>query len=599
MMFTSQGKWARRKDVAGLLQRNVAGENAIWTSAARCACAAILAMMLFCPAETAYGQQHGAAESAATASTTPPPMGWGSWNSFSNTIDSQIVMAQAKAMATSGMRDAGYRYVLLDEGWWRGERDKNGDIAVDPHQWPAIQPGEKDGDIRNIVRYIHSLGLKAAIYTDAGPFGCGTDYPDIGPSLPNTGSLGHYDQDFLDFARWGFDYVKVDWCGGEKMHLDPAFQYGQIARAIARAVAITHHPLYFSLCEWGRQSPWTWAPGIGGLPSDMWRSGGDIIPPILLDATDAKHMSRVVTLKNVFVSFDAGMHPEAQHTGYYNDLDMMVIGMRGMSDVYDRVHMGLWAISSAPLIVGSDLTRLNAAQIAVLTNREVLAVDQDALGLQAVMVSEPAPGLQVWAKPLAGHGRRAVLLLNRTDAAQSLSVHWASLGLDPAAATAVRDLWSHKALGAGTAEFETTVPAQDALLLSVFGADAKTAVYKPSPAAPSNGLEQGAGRECSAAPDGGRFVDFADIKTGANATYLRIHYFNRSNAARMVQMRVNHQSTTVVQLPPEAAHGSAESAVSVEVNFDSSDNRNAIEFRIPCSASDLAISSIEVSPWSK
>jgi hypothetical protein len=591
MMFTSLEKCAARKDGPGLSRK-----NAVWKRAAQFACVAILAIMPFCAAQTAYSQQHGAAQSAATASIAPPPMGWGSWNSFSNTIDSQIAMAQAKAMATSGMRAAGYRYVLLDEGWWRGARDKNGEIIVDPHQWPAIQPGEKDGDIRNIVRYIHSLGLKAAIYTDAGPFGCGTEYPDIGPSLPNTGSLGHYDQDFLDFARWGFDYVKVDWCGGEKLHLDPAFQYGQIARAIARAVAITHHPLYFSLCEWGRQSPWTWAPGLGGLPSDIWRSGGDIIAPILLDATDAKHMSRVVTLKNVFASFDNGIHPEAQHTGYYNDLDMMVIGMRGMSDVYDRVHMGLWAISSAPLIVGADLTRLNAAQIAVLTNREVLAVDQDALGLQAVMVSEPSPGLQVWAKPLAGHGRRAVLLLNRTDAAQSLAVNWASLGLDPAAATTVRDLWTHKALGASTAKFEATVPAQDALLLGVSGADAESAVYKPSP---SNALEQGNALGCSAASEGDRFVSFAAIQAAANPTYLRIRYSNRGNAARMVEMRVNHQSTTLVQLPPGAAHGSAQSAVSVEVNFDGNDNRNAIEFRIPCSASDLAITSIEVSPWSK
>ena len=249
----------------------------------------------------------------------------------------------------------------------------------------------------NIVRFIHSLGLKAGIYTDAGKDGCSM-YPDLGPKYFNTGSEGHYEQDFLQFARWGFDYVKVDWCGGDKENLDPAVQYAEIARAIARAEKITGHRLYFSLCEWGKQSPWTWAPHVGGAPADIWRTSGDIVDPIVAGQA---HADRKAGFDKMLGNFDQGIHPEAQHTGFYNDPDMMVIGMPGFSDAQNRVHMSLWAISGAPLLVGADLAKLSPETLAMLTNKAVLAVDQDALGLQAVKVAEPDKGVQVWSKPLA------------------------------------------------------------------------------------------------------------------------------------------------------------------------------------------------------
>ena len=169
-------------------------------------------------------------------------------------------------------------------------------------------------------------------------------YPDSGPKYMNTGSEGHYEQDFLQFSKWGFDYVKVDWCGGAKEKRSGAVQYAQVARAIQRAENMTGRPLFFSICEWGSQNPWFWAPGVAGIESTIWRTGGDIIPPVVESLQDPEHAKRVITLKNVLDSFEAGMHPEAQHTGYYNDLDMMVMGMRGMTDGMDRIHMGLWAI---------------------------------------------------------------------------------------------------------------------------------------------------------------------------------------------------------------------------------------------------------------
>ena len=191
-------------------------------------------------------------------------MGWSSWNSFSNTVDSQIVMDQARAMASNGMHKAGYQYINIDEGWWLGRRNADGSFVIDEKAWPAIAEGEKPGDMANIVRFIHKLGLKAGIYTDAGKDGCSL-YPDVGRMYFNTGSEGHYEQDFLQFARWGFDYVKVDWCGGDRENLDPAVQYAQIAHAIARAEKITGHRFTSPSANGASNSPWTWAPHVGGV----------------------------------------------------------------------------------------------------------------------------------------------------------------------------------------------------------------------------------------------------------------------------------------------------------------------------------------------
>ena len=414
------------------------------------------------------------AESAAKLiPVTAPPMGWSSWNSFSNTVDSQIIMDQAKAMVSNGMAQAGYQYVNIDEGWWLGERDAEGNIVVDAKAWPALAPGERAADMANIVRYIHGLGLKAGIYTDAGAEGCFL-YPDLGPVYPHVGSEGYYEQDYLQFAKWGFDYVKVDWCGGDKEKLDPAVQYAEIARAIAKAEAVTGHRLYFSLCDWGNNSPWTWAPNVGGVPADIWRTSGDIVAPIV---AHHKHSGRLASFLSVLSNFDEGIHPEAQHTGFYNDPDMMVVGMPGLTDAQNRVHMSLWAISAAPLLVGADLTTLSAATLATLTNPDVLAVDQDSLGLQGVKVASYGDGLEVWSKALSTPGERALLLLNRTGDAASITVHWSDLGLDESSSATVKDLWARKDLGSFNSSYSTTVEPDDAVMVVVRGSEGKLTTY--------------------------------------------------------------------------------------------------------------------------
>ena len=458
----------------------------------------------------------------ATACYSGAPMGWNSWNSFANIVNSQIIQQQAKALAANGMKQAGYEYVVIDEGWWLGERDAAGNIVVNPKQWPAIRPGQKDGDMANIAAYIHSLGLKAGIYTDAGRDGCSM-YPDSGPKYTNTGSEGHYEQDFLQFSRWGFDYVKVDWCGGAKEKRSGAVQYAQVARAIERAEKITGRKLFLSICEWGSQNPWFWAPGVGGIQTAVWRTGGDIIPPVVESLHDPEHAKRVISLKNVLESFDAGIHPQAQHTGYYNDLDMMVMGMRGMTDAMDRIHMGLWAMASAPLMVGSDLARLTPATLSLLTNREALAIHNDPYGLQPIKIAEPTPGVQVWAKPMAVAGRRAVAILNRTDSPAPVKIDWGKLGLE-GAPRSLREVWKGRDLAASGAVF--SVPAHDLLLLSVEGEDKKPAEY------PAN--QSG----------------ITGIEAARGPTFARLEYANPSGTVRVVRVKSTSGLSTALALPP-------------------------------------------------
>jgi Alpha galactosidase A/Alpha galactosidase C-terminal beta sandwich domain len=492
---------------------------------------AALAAMMLC----ARGHA-GAADAARPIPVPHSPMGWSSWNSFSNTVDAQIIMAQARAMVASGMQKAGYQYINIDEGWWLGKRDADGNIVVDEKAWPALAAGEKPGDMANIVRFIHALGLKAGIYTDAGRDGCSM-FPDLGPKYFNTGSEGHYEQDFLQFAKWGFDYVKVDWCGGDKENLDPAVQYAEIARAIAKAEKATGHQLYLSLCEWGKQSPWTWAPHVGGAPADIWRTSGDIVDPIV---ASGEHRDRKAGFDKMLANFDQGIHPEAQHTGFYNDPDMMVLGMPGFSDQQNRVHMSLWAMSGAPLLVGADLAKLSPDTQATLTNAAVLAVDQDALGLQAVKVAEPATGVQVWVKALSDEGAKAVLLLNRTASQAEIAVNWKELGFVEASEATVTDLWSGRKLGSFKGSYAAQVSASDAVLLVIKGALAPRVVYQMD----ANGkLER---------RDGGE-LKFVHVAAHAPWARVIIRYINRGNAARYAELRVNGQVATKIAFPPTGA----------------------------------------------
>ncbi|GAB3800408.1 hypothetical protein GCM10027605_15880 [Micromonospora zhanjiangensis] len=402
---------------------------------------------------------HSSSEAAPNNVVTTPPMGWASWNTFAAKINYNVIKGQVDALVSSGMKDAGYQYVNIDEGWWQGTRDAAGNITVDTNEWP--------GGMQAIADYIHSKGLKAGIYTDAGRDGCGYYYPTGRPAAPGSGSEGHYDQDFLQFSRWGFDFVKVDWCGGQAEKLNPRTAYLAISDAIARATAQTGRPMVLSVCNWGVDNPWDWAPGM----STMWRTSQDII-----------YYGQSPAMSRVLGNFDSAQHPAAQSPGHYNDPDMLVVGMPGFSAAQNRSHLSLWAISAAPLLAGNNLATMSAETRAILTNREVIAINQDPLGRQGTKVAEDRSGLQVYSKVLNGTGRRAVLLLNRTGAAASITARWSDLGLSGTAT--VRNPWTGTDLGTSASSYTTSVPANEAVLLTVSTGSTTPPPTTPPPTTP-------------------------------------------------------------------------------------------------------------------
>ena len=348
-----------------------------------------------------------------------PPMGWNSWNHFACNVNEQTIRGTADAMVATGMRDAGYRYVVIDD-CWQVARDANGVLVADPQRFPH--------GIKALADYIHSKGLLFGIYTDAGTNTC----------QGRPGTLGHEDQDARTFAAWGVDYVKEDWCHAQ--NLDAPTQYAKFRDALAR----TGRPIVLSICEWGSNQPWEWAPRVGNL----WRTTDDIEDTwsSMLDNLD-----------------QSAQHATAAGPGAWNDPDMLEVGNGGMTDEEYRAHFSLWAIMAAPLIAGNDLRQMSATTIATLTNREVIAVDQDSLGAQGILVWERPPELQVWAKPLHD-GSRAIALLNRSSAPARITAYFSRAGLRSDSAR-VRDLLSHQDLGRFGRQFESTVPAHGVVLI--------------------------------------------------------------------------------------------------------------------------------------
>lgn len=382
-----------------------------------------------------------AASSARAQSTTAwpdlapaPPMGWASWNHYFCDYTAQTIRQQADALVSTGMRDLGYKYVLIQE-CIAPSRDAAGNLVVDPKRFPH--------GIKPLVDYIHSLGLKAGIYTDVGPYTC-YKHPRY------QGSYGHYQQDANTFAAWGIDLVEMDYCNkppgqsGRKL-------YERMGRAIRRA----GRPMVFYLCSWGKANPWEWAQGV----AQLWRTTGDISG--VKDHVDWKDVVRNFELNAQHSVFNA---PNS-----WNDPDMLEVGNKGLSARESRTHFSMWAISGAPLWAGTDLANMDADTKAIYTNSEVIAVDQDPLGAGPEKISGSVDGPQVWAKPLGsrGSGEFAVLLLNLAEAQKTISIRWSNLGLLSHAQ--VRDLWSHHDLGNFADSYSAKIPPHGSRLLRVSG----------------------------------------------------------------------------------------------------------------------------------
>jgi len=389
---------------------------------------ALFAVAVAAVAATA-GLCGGSARAAPAEVAATPPMGWNSWNHFAAKIDDTTVRAQADAMVKSGMRDAGYRYINIDDTW-EGSRDASG----------VIHANSKFPDMKALADYVHSKGLKLGIYSSPGPKTC----------AGYEGSYGHEAQDARTYAAWGIDYLKYDLCSlSEPMiaakSLDKAQEIQLAAyRKMDAALKATGRPMVYSLCQYGFFQPWRWAPSVGG---NSWRTTGDI--------EDKFQRMLQIGLSQAGLSRFAG-------PGHWNDPDMLEVGNGGMTAIEYRTHMSLWALLAAPLLAGNDLSTMTPETTAILTNHEIIAVDQDPAGVQGDRVKVEG-GLEIWAKPLAG-GAKAVGLFNLSDQPAYLEVKFSELGF--AGPVKARDLWEAKDLGALGA-YKVQVPAHGVVMLRV------------------------------------------------------------------------------------------------------------------------------------
>jgi alpha-galactosidase len=358
-----------------------------------------------------------------------PPMGWNSWNKFGCDVSEKLMKEMADALVSSGMKDAGYQYLVIDD-CWQVRRDAGGRIVPDPDRFPS--------GMKALADYVHGKGLKFGLYSDAG----------TGTCQKRPGSKDHETIDARTYAEWGVDYLKYDWCNAEGQ--DTRDSYGRMSRALRAS----GRPIVFSICEWGSTRPWLWAPGIGHL----WRSTGDI-----QDCWDCGKSWGGMGVVHI-IDLQADLHPFAG-PGHWNDPDMLEVGNGGLTAGESRAHFGFWALFAAPLMAGNDLRSMSAETREILTNPEVIAVDQDSLGMQGRKVRGNGPQ-QVWMKPL-GDGSKAVILFNRGTEAGNIGVPWEDIGLAPGSKALVRDLWKKVDVGSFAGRYEAKVAPHDVVMVRI------------------------------------------------------------------------------------------------------------------------------------
>lgn len=369
-----------------------------------------------------------------------PPMGWNSWNTFETKINEEMVMAMADAMVSSGMRDAGYMYLVLDDGWMSKERDSAGNLVPDPQKFPR--------GMKVVADYVHSKGLKFGLYNDAGTKTC-AGYP---------GARGYEYQDARLYAKLGIDYLKFDWCSSEGINAKEAYT------TMSKALRTAGRPIVFSLCEWGNNKPWEWAKPVGHL----WRISGDIYP-----CFDCEHSHGSWSSWGVLRILDMRKNIR-QYAGpdHWNDLDMMEVG-NGMSVAEDRAHFSIWAMSATPLFAGNDIRTMSKETVNILTNKDVIAVDQDSLGIQGFKYAFK-DSVDTWLKPLKNN-EWAICFLNRSKVPKTVEFNWqqqtitdtfSNRTLDAKKVSyKVRDLWTKKDMGTTGKPLKAIVPSHDVLML--------------------------------------------------------------------------------------------------------------------------------------
>jgi len=367
-----------------------------------------------------------------------PQMGWNSWNKFGCNVSEQLIRETADAMVASGMKNAGYQYVNIDD-CWHGERDARGFIQPNQQHFPS--------GMKALADYVHSKGLKLGLYSDAGWKTCGG----------KPGSRGYEYQDALTYAEWGVDYLKYDWCNSNGLKAEGA--YLTMREALRKA----GRPVLFSLCEWGDNKPWDWARDVG----HSWRTTGDIYP--CFDCIEDHGTWKSWGVLHI-LDKQEGLRRYAG-PDHWNDMDMLEIG-NGMSVNEDRAHFSIWVMMASPLIAGNDLRSMSKETAAILTNKAVIAVNQDSLGVQAFRHSA-RDGIEYWFKPLAG-GEWALMVLNRNAAPGDAGFDWKANVSDELSGTTasfvtqryeMRNLWNGRSAGNTAKPLAVTLPGHDVLLL--------------------------------------------------------------------------------------------------------------------------------------
>jgi alpha-galactosidase len=355
-----------------------------------------------------------------------PPMGWNSWNKFRNQVSDKMVREMADAIVKSGMRDAGYIYVNIDDTWEAGSRDAAGNITTN----------NKFPDMKALSAYIHGKGLKLGIYSSPGPRTC----------AGYLGSYQHEEQDAKTYAAWGIDYLKYDWCSASQVYDNTQATMAAAYHKMGTALLNSGRTIVYSLCQYGNLDVGEWGEKVGG---NLWRTTGDI-------------SDRWASLENIGFKLQPGREKFAG-PGHWNDPDMLEVGNGGMTDTEYQTHMSLWCLLASPLLAGNDIRDMKPSIAAILMNKEVVAIDQDKLGKQGVRVAQEGT-VEVWAKPLADGGH-AVALFNRGDAAAKVTAKWSDIGVK--SSHKVRDLWKHADLGKVADQYSAEVPSHGVVMIKI------------------------------------------------------------------------------------------------------------------------------------
>ena len=376
-----------------------------------------------------------------------PQMGWNSWNKFETDINEQMVKEMADALVSTGLRDAGYNHILLDDGWMEMERDAQGNLVPHRKKFP--------NGIKVVADYVHSKGLKFGLYNCAGSKTC-AGYP---------GSRGHEYQDALKYAEWGVDYLKYDWCSTGKLNAEEAYI------TMRDAIYTAGRPILLSICEWGTDAPWKWAQSVG----HSWRTTGDIYNCFSCKHDHGGYFSWGAL--NILDMRDQDELRKAAGPDHWNDMDMLEVGNGGLTPDEERTHFALWTILNSPLLLGNDLRNMSPQTLDILTNKEIIAINQDSLGIQGFKYKKEGT-IEVWVKPMANN-EWAICFFNRSQQLSDFTFNWEretikdnvfdkEITFNRDNIYKIRDLYQHKVIGNTKKALKQKLEPNQSLVVKIF-----------------------------------------------------------------------------------------------------------------------------------